>query len=780
MPYGPKDQPSGTDDLPARARRIFKAAANSAYSKHGDDAEERAHRTAWAAVKNAGYHKNKEGKWVSSDSIRDWDPSQPRDPDGKWSGGGGGGGGGSASGKGGGTSGGGKGGGPKEGARGSEIGHGYSENAVVTGGVIKTTNVDDAVRAVFENHKVELKQPRQVAVAIDRLGKIASKMIALGSAAPNFNLCNVSVSGTNLFCAETKGIPRIKMPQLKDAKGFRKHLEKELGLDVTKEKEYASHLKATQNELVGAKVAAMAAAIRSGKLDPDDTDRLFVSRDNYIVDGHHRWAAMIGTDADNNVLGDENKMRILRVDMDIIPLLKEAQKFSGAAKGVNDRRRRRLTVQRDPMGREVGTFEEEDFEDKMRGPLVEIVDSTGERHMMFDKVELADAHVQFTGDGYLKAMPRIARTGIQIYTGDECSRPQMDEVRIYRPAEEVFKNDAWKTYTHLPITVDHPSEPVTAANWKKYAVGETGEEVLRDGTAGRVPMMLRDSAAIQSYKDGKKQLSVGYDCDLDWTPGVTDSGERYDAVQRNIRANHLAVVAAARGGPTLIIGDEDHTPKENAMNVKTILVDGIEVRVEDTAATIVQRTLNGLQDQVENFKKRFKQSEEDDEETEKELAKKDAAIKERDEAIKAKDAEIATLKKQVTDAQAEISPEKQDARVIDRLSVISRAKAFLGDKWVSGGKSTAEIRKEVVAGKVGDVAKGWDDHQVEAAFHSLQVPTFSQNRDQGGPQQRSPIDDAITAFGRPGQGYTTIQDERAKAYDGYDKDVSEAWRGKTN
>ena len=41
-------------------------------------------------------------------------------------------------------------------------------------------------------------------------------MIAKGGKAPNFNLCNVSVTGSNLFCAESKGIPRIQMPQLDD------------------------------------------------------------------------------------------------------------------------------------------------------------------------------------------------------------------------------------------------------------------------------------------------------------------------------------------------------------------------------------------------------------------------------------------------------------------------------------------------------------------------------------------------------------------------------------
>src|SRR4029077_20364890 len=129
----------------------------------------------------------------------------------------------------------------------------------------------------------------------------------------------------------------------------------------------------------------------------------------------------------------------------------------------------------------------------------------------------------------------------------------MEKVRGYRSPEAVFSPDAVHSYTPLPITLEHPGMPVSAANWKKHAVGETGDEVLRDGGTVRVPMMLRDSKAIQLVKDGKRQLSVGYGCDLSWGDGVTPEGEQYNAVQSNIRANHLAIVTQARGGPSLAI-----------------------------------------------------------------------------------------------------------------------------------------------------------------------------------------------------------------------------------
>lgn len=204
-------------------------------------------------------------------------------------------------------------------------GHGYSKDAFLDGhGRIHTNNVEDAARALYENKPVVLAQPRTVSTLIEHLGRVSAQMIKMGGKAPVFDLCKVSVAGTNLFCAESKGIPRVKMPQFdrEKTKEFRKMLLKK-GYRIDKLDERASYLKATQDQLNGAKVAANAKRIASGD---KKLPRLVVSRDNYILDGHHKWAAVLGLDARNNRLGD-SKMKIARVDIDIITLLKEAEEF---------------------------------------------------------------------------------------------------------------------------------------------------------------------------------------------------------------------------------------------------------------------------------------------------------------------------------------------------------------------------------------------------------------------------------------------------------------------
>lgn len=175
---------------------------------------------------------------------------------------------------------------------------------------------------------------------------------------------------------------------------------------------------------------------------------------------------------------------------------------------------------------------------------------------LFDRINIDDqAGVRVTGDGYLVANPRISRTGIQLYRGSEVGIKDKKIVRVYRPEAEVFHADAMRSMAHRPLTNDHPAVPVTADNWRDFAIGQSGDAVARDGDCLRVPMVFMDGAAIKDIQNGKKQLSVGYTCDIKIEDGVTPEGEPYDAVQTNIRGNHIALVKAARGGDRLTVGD---------------------------------------------------------------------------------------------------------------------------------------------------------------------------------------------------------------------------------
>lgn len=279
---------------------------------------------------------------------------------------------------------------------------------------LTTSNIEEALSALADGKNVELNQPKEVSTLLDRMlavvnhakdedtaarkswvdaGKAAEDYDAAQKAKidpehlkawldaghdkadlehiktiPDYNLCHISVKGTNLFCAEHQGETRITMPQLagkpkagspaakileqenaaalaawtkggKDPKTFvpevevnlanqfRDHLKAQ-GYTTEQTDEKASNLRATQKELVGANVAGMLSSMANTNPDgsakgPGRTmppGRIYVSGDNYVLDGHHRWAAATALDLADNHLGDVS-MQVERVNLDIRNLL---------------------------------------------------------------------------------------------------------------------------------------------------------------------------------------------------------------------------------------------------------------------------------------------------------------------------------------------------------------------------------------------------------------------------------------------------------------------------
>ena len=166
----------------------------------------------------------------------------------------------------------------------------------------------------------------------------------------------------------------------------------------------------------------------------------------------------------------------------------------------------------------------------------------------FDKVTAGKTRT--TPDGYLIADAPVARTGVQLYRGSEVDKPEIPFVRVYRPPEEVFDEDSMHSYAFRPMTNDHPTDLVNAETWKDVAIGNTGGEVVRDGETVRVPLVMMDATAIKQFNDGKRELSMGYTAEIDFLDSEqeTEEGVKYDAVLRNLRMNHLALVQKGRAG----------------------------------------------------------------------------------------------------------------------------------------------------------------------------------------------------------------------------------------
>jgi len=116
------------------------------------------------------------------------------------------------------------------------------------------------------------------------------------------------------------GISRSDMPQIssKDVPEFIKWLASN-GVKVSRRKAHADSLSATQKEINQSKVEALASKPSNrGHLEKP----VIISRDNYLMDGHHRWMALLTMDKDAVI-------PVVQVNLKIRDLLTMANNFGG-------------------------------------------------------------------------------------------------------------------------------------------------------------------------------------------------------------------------------------------------------------------------------------------------------------------------------------------------------------------------------------------------------------------------------------------------------------------
>lgn len=188
----------------------------------------------------------------------------------------------------------------------------------------------------------------------------------------------------------------------------------------------------------------------------------------------------------------------------------------------------------------------------------------------FDNVTFAATK---TAEGFIRDTPIVGRTGILVYRNADGT-----ERREYRPPEEAFRADSLASLMGKPITIGHKAF-VTAGNAAQVApVGSVLSAGRQDGNN------IVADIVVYNLDTDSRELSCGYTLTLDETPGKTPDGQRYDAVQRNIVYNHLAIVPQGRAGIARLnmdgsqVIDEEEQKEDNKMAemTKIRLDSGIE------------------------------------------------------------------------------------------------------------------------------------------------------------------------------------------------------------
>lgn len=185
--------------------------------------------------------------------------------------------------------------------------------------------------------------------------------------------------------------------------------------------------------------------------------------------------------------------------------------------------------------------------------------------MRFLVTEKLGPHKFKTPEGYLICTDAIlSRTGKQEYKrcelfGDACEDPDKI-VNVERTDDEVFSDKAMASFENKAVCIEHPDHDVNAENHNELAVGFV-RDIHKGEDNGKPVMMgtlvITDKDAVEAVESGEyKELSCGYDCDID------DDGEPR---QRNIRGNHVALCKQGRAGIARIVDSVDNKPNIKAL-----------------------------------------------------------------------------------------------------------------------------------------------------------------------------------------------------------------------
>ena len=136
------------------------------------------------------------------------------------------------------------------------------------------------------------------------------------------DITNLRIDGTNLMGQEGLGYKREDMPQIPPTK--REEFVQDLatkGISTTKELVDPRSLQPSQSEIGLAHVAHLY-TVAEGQIP--QTKYLLVSSDNYVVDGHHNWAADVALSLNDPA----QQVPILRVDAPAVQVISMAHQWA--------------------------------------------------------------------------------------------------------------------------------------------------------------------------------------------------------------------------------------------------------------------------------------------------------------------------------------------------------------------------------------------------------------------------------------------------------------------
>lgn len=293
-----------------------------------------------------------------------------------------------------------------------------------------------------------------------------------------------------------------------------------------------------------------------------------------------------------------------------------------------------------------------------------------------------------------------------------------DVIGIYTPPDVLFGQPVIDGFTASDVVMMHPKgNQLNSDNYKDHVIG-IAKNVRADNGYLIADLTIKDKWAIESieYED-VKQISLGYAAELDMTAGTTETGQAYHGQWVGMVADHVAVVREGRCGDDCKIGDKQtvNDATEQGMKVK---IGNLEFDVGDNTTLAQAITAQGAEidalkgSELKVGDQKFSLSE---------LTATQATV----DKLVADNKALSETNVELTEKQT--TPEQVEALVADRVATIDNAKK-LNDKIVTDGKSSEQIRRDVITAKaddslvkviVGDSVADAEQSAIDTAFKAL-------------------------------------------------------------
>lgn len=352
---------------------------------------------------------------------------------------------------------------------------------------------------------------------------------------------------------------------------------------------------------------------------------------------------------------------------------------------------------------------------------------------------------EITPQGYLKTTAKITKGTLLQYYGHEIGLTDSRAnklIDVNRTIDELSKPETLKSIDGMPITITHPDKKsVDAKDWKNKTVGHVQNPHV-EGNYIVCDAFIQDASAIELLKNQDiRELSVGYEpADIQ-----EENGKFY---HKNIRVNHIAIVAEGRAGSDCRLNDSKPKIGANLMPKKNkllALIDSFRKRLNDAEGELSKEEINKMIDELTKQLEEV-QGKEDEESKAKadELQKQIDELKakletlndeeptagedDKDARITALTAELEQVKKERDELKARVEELETEK---DKDSVMNDAKARFPKVELNDAKSGRDVRIGVLVDHdiyTKDQAAKLTDAEIRAAYAGLVATSTKKNK----------------------------------------------------